>query len=222
MQIPFNAELFFDVFRTYNNTVWPIQVLLNGLGIIAVILIALPRRWSGAAVSAILAALWVWMGAAYHIAFFAQINTVAYGFGLLSIVGGLLFVWHGVIHRRLEFTFNKSPRACVGSAFLIFSLLGYPAWATVAGHPYPELPTFGLPCPTTIFTIGVLHLAAGTGLRKVLIIPIIWTMIGGQAAFLFDVKPDLGLFVAGVAAILLFVWTPRSNRSVGDDSNTDG
>lgn len=214
MEIPFTAEQFFDVFRTYNSLVWPTQIFLNGLGIIAIILIILPGRWSSVIISSILAILWVWMGAAYHVAFFARINNVAYGFGLLSIVGGLLFAWYGVIDRRLEFTFSMSLRTCVGSAFLIFALVVYPAWATVAGHPYPELPTFGLPCPTTIFTIGLLHLATGTGLRKVLIVPIMWTLIGGQAAFLFDVKPDLGLFAAAVAAIVLFIWTPRRSESV--------
>lgn len=36
--------------------------------------------------------------------------------------------------------------------------------ATRAGHPYPELPTFGLPCPTTIFSIGALASGCLSGL----------------------------------------------------------
>lgn len=208
MEMPFTAEQFFDIFRTYNSELWPVQVLLNFLGLLAVILIALRRRWSGVIVSSILAALWVWTGTAYHIAFFARINPLAYGFGALSIVGGLLFAWHGVIRRSLTFAFDKSPRAGVGSALIAFALVDYPVWATLAGHAFPELPTFGLPCPTTIFTIGVLSLASGTSLRKVLIVPILWSLVGSQAAFLFDVKPDLALLIAGAAAIGLFIW-PR-------------
>ena len=107
MQLPFTVEQFFGVFRMYNSAVWPAQVLLLLLAALAVSFIALRRPWSGVAVSAILAVLWIWLGAAYHLAFFARINPVAYGFGALSIVGGLMFAWHGVIRRRLVFGFAK-------------------------------------------------------------------------------------------------------------------
>ena len=214
MQLPFTVEQFFGVFRTYNTAVWPAQAFLLILALLAMIFVALRRPWSGVAVSAILAVLWVWLGAAYHLRFFARINPVAYGFGALSITGGLLFAWHGVIHRHLEFAFAKSIRGVLGVALLAFALLGYPLWATLAGHPYPELPTFGLPCPTTIFTIGTLALASGTRLRTVLTIPILWSLMGGQAAFLLDVKPDLGLLVAATVAVGLFLRsTPRKNPS---------
>ena len=213
MQLPFTVEQFFGVFRMYNNAVWPAQVLLLVLAALAVIFIALRRPWSGVAVSAILAVLWIWLGAAYHLAFFARINPVAYGFGALSIVGGLMFAWHGVIRRRLEFSFAKNLRAGIGIALLAFALLAYPIWATLAGHGYPELPTFGLPCPTTIFTIGVLALASGTSLRAVFTVPILWSLVGSQAAFLLDVKPDLGLLVAGVAAVGLFIWPVRAHNT---------
>jgi Family of unknown function (DUF6064) len=213
MQLPFTAEQFFSVFRLYNSTVWPVQVFLVLLAVLAVIFIALRRPWSGVAVSAILALLWVWLGAVYHAAFFARINPVAYGFGALSIVGGLLFAWHGVIHRRIEFAFGRSVRTALGIVLIAFALVAYPVWSTLAGHGYPELPTFGLPCPTTIFTIGVLALASGTNLRAVLAVPILWSLVGSQAAFLMDVKPDLGLLVAGVSAVGLFIWPVRIQRT---------
>ena len=213
MQVPFTVEQFFGVFQAYNTAVWPVQMLLLLLAALAVIFIALRRPWSGMAVSAILAVLWIWLGAAYHLAFFARINPVAYGFGALSIVGGLLFAWHGVTHRRLAFSFGKGIRAAIGTALLLFAVLIYPIWATLSGHGYPALPTFGLPCPTTIFTIGVLTLASGTSLRAVLTVPILWSLVGSQAAFVLDVKPDLGLLVAGVVAVGLFIWPARAHNA---------
>ena len=210
MQLPFTVEQFFGVFQTYNSAVWPAQILLLVLAALAVIFIAFRRSWSGVAVSAILAVLWIWIGAAYHLAFFARINPVAYGFGALSIVGGFMFAWHGVIRRSLGFGFGKSLRAAIGTALLVFALVVYPIWGTLAGHGYPALPTFGLPCPTTIFTIGVLALASGTRLRAVLTVPILWSLVGSQAAFVLDVKPDLGLLVAGVVAVGLFIWPARA------------
>jgi hypothetical protein len=213
MHIPFTTEQFFGVFRLYNSTVWPAQVPLLALAVFAVIFISLRRPWSGVAVSGILALLWAWLGAAYHLAFFARINPVAYGFGALSILGGLLFAWHGVFRRRLKFAFTSSLRTGLGVVLIAFALLVYPVWATLAGHAYPELPTFGLPCPTTIFTIGLLALSSGTGLRAVLAVPILWSMVGSQAAFLLDVKPDFGLLAAGVVAIGLFVWPARARKT---------
>ena len=210
MQLPFTVEQFLGVFRAYNSAVWPAQIVLLVLAVLAVIFIALQRAWSGVAVSAVLAVLWIWLGAVYHLAFFARVNPVANGFAALSIVGGLMFAWHGMFRRRLAFRFAKSFRTAVGAALLVFALLVYPIWATLAGHGYPELPTFGLPCPTTIFTIGVLALAEGPSLRAVLIVPILWSLVGSQAAFLLDVKPDLGLLVAGVAALGLFIWPARA------------
>ena len=136
MQVPFTVEQFFGVFRTYNSAVWPAQILLLVLAALAVIFIAFRRSWSGVAVSAILAVLWIWLDAAYHLAFFARINPVAYGFGALSIVGGLMFAWHGVIRRRLEFSFVKSLRAGIGITLLLFALLVYSIWATLAFLPF--------------------------------------------------------------------------------------
>lgn len=209
MQLPFTVDQFFGVLRSYNTAVWPAQVILTLLGVLAIGFIVARRSWSSAAVSAVLALLWLWLGVAYHLAFFTAVNPLAYGFAALSIAGGLLFAWQGVVHRRVEFALSKSPRAAVGIVLLGFALVAYPIWATCAGHPYPELPTFGLPCPTTIFTIGLLALASGAGLRSILVVPILWSLVGSQAAFLLDVRPDLGLLVAGIVAIVLFVRAPH-------------
>lgn len=214
--MPFTVGQFYGIFRLYNNAVWPAQVLLLLLALLSMIFIALRRSWSGPAVSAILAILWLWVGALYHLAFFARINPAAVGFGGLSIAGGLLFVWQGMLLGRLQFAFSSKRRSLAGVALIVFALAIYPGWALWAGHAYPELATFGLPCPTTIFTIGVLALASGAGLRKaalriVLTVPILWSFVGSQAAFLFDVKPDLGLLVAGLLAIGFFVWPANAS-----------
>jgi hypothetical protein len=101
-------------------------------------------------------------------------------------------------------------------------LVVYPIWASLAGHPYPELPTFGLPCPTTIFTIGVLSLASSARLRPILVAPILWSLVGSQAAFLLDVKPDLGLLVAGIAAVAMFVWPTLGQDASRVHRESDG
>lgn len=78
MEIPFTVEQFFGVFADYNTTLWPAQVILTGVALAAMVLVLVPHRWADAAVSAILAALWVWIALAYHLAFFTSISPPAY------------------------------------------------------------------------------------------------------------------------------------------------
>jgi hypothetical protein len=214
--LPFTVDQFFGVFRRYNETIWPAQVGLVLLALLALSFVLMRRSWSGAAVSAILAFLWAWLGLAYHLAFFVRINPAAYAFAAVSLAGALAFVWQGVVRRRLGFGLDDRLRTAVGLALVVFALLIYPLWSTQAGHGYPELPTFGLPCPTTIFTIGVLTMAHGPGVRAVLVVPVLWSLVGSQAAFQLDVIPDLGLLVAAVvgATLLVVAWRPVRGRRV--------
>jgi len=205
MKLPFTAEQFFAVFGTYNEAVWPAQAFLLVIAVIAIALIWFRQRWSGIAVSAILAFLWAWIGVAYHLAFFAAINPLASVFSAASIAGAMIFLWEGVVRRRLEFRLARSARTLAGVLLVLFALVVYPAWSLAAGHRYPAMPTFGLPCPTTLFTIGVLAFLVVPHPRLPLAVPVLWCLIGSQAAFLLDVRQDLALLVAAVVGIGLMV-----------------
>ena len=203
MQLPFTVEQFYGVFRQYHEALWPAPVLLNGLALAAVGLVLVPFRYSGAWVSAILAALWAWLAIAYHLAFFAAVNPLAYAFAGISLVGSGVFAWYGVVRRTLVFRWRGGGRAVVGATLVAFALIVYPAWSWFAGHRYPVMPTFGVPCPTTIFTIGMLAFADLPQRRIALIVPILWCFVGIQAAFLLGMPQDLGLAAAGLAGIIL-------------------
>lgn len=205
MVLPFTVEQFFGVFRAYNDTVWPAQWLLGALALLALYLSARPNRGSSRAVSAILGAFWLWLGLAYHVAFFAAINRLAYAFAAVSVAGGLAFLWFGVARGQLQFRFLPRGRGWLGLALVAFALVVYPAWSVLAGHRYPEFPTFGLPCPTTIFTVGMLAFLAPPYPRAALVAPVLWSLVGSQAAFLLGVPQDLGLLVAAAAGVFLFV-----------------
>lgn len=203
MRLPFSVEQFFAVFVQYNTAVWPAQVGLLALGLIAVVFVLRPRASSGPIVSAILALLWAWLGVVYHMGFFRPINPLATAFAILSLLGALGFVWWGVVRPQLQFARPATWRAWTGSTLLIYALLVYPALSWMAGHHYPALPTFGLPCPTTIFTFGVLAFLARPYPWQIFVVPVLWSLIGGQAAFLLSVPQDIGLLVAGVLGVIL-------------------
>ena len=202
MQLPFTVDQFFGVFGDYNDALWPFQVVLVGLAVVAVVLVLVPRRWSGVGVSAILAFLWAWLALAYHLAFFTRINPLAYVFSGVSLVGALIFLWQGVVRGRLQFIWRGGLRATVGVTLVVFALVAYPVWSWYAGHCYPAMPTFGLPCPTTIFTIGLLSFLVAPYSRSPFVVPVLWCFVGAQAAFLLGVPQDLGLTVAGVVGLV--------------------
>jgi len=214
MAIPFTIEQFFGVFRDYNTAVWPVQWILAALGLAAVVAVLRPQPWTGVAVSAGLGFLWAWIALAYHLAFFTRISRAAYGFAALSAAGAVVFIWQGVVRRRLVFRWVPGPRATAGVVLVTFALVVYPVWSAFAGHPYPETPTFGLPCPTTIFTIGLLCFATPRTPRSPLIVPLLWCLVGAQAALFLGVQPDLGLIAAGVVGAALLATAHRPLRTL--------
>jgi hypothetical protein len=205
MQLPFSAEQFFGVFRAYNASVWPVQWLLAALALAAFAAAFVSNPRAGRAVSAILALLGLWTGVAYHFVFFAPINPLAYAFGAIAIGGALAFAWHGVVRERLVFRIRRDARSAFGVLLIGYALVAYPLWSIAIGHRYPELPTFGLPCPTTLLTIGMLGFLQPPYPRGVLVAPLAWSLIGAQAAFLLGVTPDLALLVAAAAAVVFIV-----------------
>lgn len=96
---------------------------------------------------------------------------------------------------------------------MAFALVVYPALGVLVGHRYPASPTFGLPCPTTIFTVSVLLLTASDTPRWVYVAPVVWSVIGASAAFILGVYQDLGLVVSGLAAAWAMFAGARSSPS---------
>jgi hypothetical protein len=61
----------------------------------------------------------------------------------------------------------------------------------------------------TIFTFGMLLLTTQRLPRWLLVIPFIWSLIGGSAAIVLGVTQDWLLFVSGFIAIPLIVFRDR-------------
>lgn len=203
MSLPFSQAQFIDVFRRYNEAVWPAQIGLTLLALGVVLLLFVPGR--GRVVSALLAALWAWMAVAYHFAFFRAINPAATLFGVAFLAGAAAFAWS-----RPRFGWPGAVRGTFGVALIAYALLGYPLLGAALGQEYPAMPTFGLPCPTTLFTAGVLLFLTPPYPRQVLIVPLLWTLIGSQAAVLLGVPQDFGLIAAAIA--LAWLALPAAKR----------
>ena len=101
--MPFTVEQFFEVFRRYNEAVWPAQVVAVVDAFIAAGAALRGGRRANKLIAIVLAALWFWMGAVYHLQFFRQVNPAAVIFGVTFLIQAALFIWLGVAHDRLTF-----------------------------------------------------------------------------------------------------------------------
>lgn len=201
--MPFSTEQFLDVFARYNTAIWPAQ--LGALAIGVAIVVCLQRARASRFVALALVLLWVFTGVAYFGAFFAAINPAAYVFGALFVLQGALLMHAGL---RADQRPLRRSRPILGMALAAYALLAYPLLAFALGHVYPRMPAFGVaPCPLAIFTLGVL-LSANRLPRALFAIPIVWSAIGGSASWLLGVREDIGLLVAGAAAIGA-LWSDR-------------
>jgi hypothetical protein len=199
LTLPFSTEEFYGVFGRYNVAVWPAQVLLVLLALACVAALSflpnLARR-----IPLVLAGLWTWMGVAYHFAFFSVINPAAWAFGAMCLAAAAAFAWEGA-RGKLVFHWLAGWRGTAGAALIAYALIGYPVLGTLLGSAYPRSPTFGLPCPTTIFTLGVLLFAVRPAPRVVFVVPLLWSAIGSLAAFSLGVRQDIGLLVAAAVVV---------------------
>lgn len=209
MSLPFTPDQFFDVFAAYNRSLWPVALALWGYALVAAVVLIRGRR-SGRFAATMLAVEWIWAGLAYHAVFFSGINPAAWLFAALFLTEAGLLVWFGVVRDELRFSATGSLRHVVGWTLIIYGLL-YPLLALAEGHTFPRAPTFGVPCPTTLLTIGWLFIADPPWPKVVALVPITWALIGGSAAGLLGVRTDLMLWGAAIA-LAASMWVPVRHR----------
>lgn len=192
--MPFTSNEFLDVFAAYNQAVWPFAAILWLLT-----MLVFGALVSGASIPAslprlLLAGHWLWAGLVYHAWFFTAINPAAWLFAALFVTQGVLFIVFRSSARQVVDGAGATRRV-VASLLIAYSLI-YPIVVWADGFVYPRMPTFGVPCPTVLLTIGVL-LAACRPSVLLSIIPVGWSVIAGSAAWLFGVHADFVLPAAG-------------------------
>ncbi len=215
--LPFMREQFLAVFVAYNEAVWPVQIVAYLLGLVMVILIIRPSAQRSRVVAAGLALMWLWTGIGYHAMNFSTISNGAWGFAVLFVIQGVLLVEAGMLRGRVAFGWRKGWAGWTGWALVAYASIGYPLLGQILGHGYPAMPMFGItPCPVTIFTFGLMLLTSDPVPRRLLVIPVAWSLIGGSAAFLLAIPQDWPLLVSGVVVFALLKRDDPARRTGRD------
>lgn len=199
--LPFTREQFLALFVRYNEAIWPVQVAAAALGFAMIVLVLVPARGRNRLIGVGLAAMWAWTGIVYHWHTFLAINPAARVFAALFVLQAALFFVSGAIRGHEHYRAGRGPRAWVGWALIGYAFVLYPLIGLWSARAVDEIPMFGVtPCPVTIFTLGLLLLARPMA-RWLLAIPLLWSLVGGSAAFLLGLPQDWGLLLAGIATL---------------------
>jgi hypothetical protein len=217
--LPFTETQFFDLFGRYNEAIWPAQLIAYCIAAGTLWATLRHSRLFSIFTLVSLAALWGWTGGVYHGLFFAEINPAARLFAALFVGQALLLAATAFAH-PIDFTGRMSVIRGAAWVMILYALAIYPLLNTALGHSYPQAPTFGLtPCPLVVFTFGILGLSRDRTPWLLFAAPIIWSFIGGSAAFLLNVEPDWALPLSALAAVALNASKPKSRVAARRNPN---
>ncbi len=208
------------MFVAYNVAIWPAQIVGYILGFLALAALLLNSLAGKRAILTILAVLWTWNAIGYHFFFFAEINPAAKGFAALFFLQAIMFAASAVSSNELRFSVLWDFRSALGLSVIFYAIVIYPILGLWAGHGLLAGPMFGVaPCPTAIFTIGMLLLARGKRVVWLSIIPFLWSLVGLAATVQLGILEDLGLPVAGIVLLIVLATGSFYDR-VGRSSHT--
>ena len=151
----FSARTYYRQFELMNREWWPLQLLALGAGAVMLAGISHLRLASSRVAFALLGLAWLWVGWAYHLQRYADINTGAPYFAAAFFLQAGLHAW-------MAWKAPAKPAfltPAVGGAFplVLLVLAGYPFLAPMHGRSWWQAEVFGFaPDPTAMVTLGVL------------------------------------------------------------------
>lgn len=200
--MPFTREVFLRLLDQYAAVVWPAQIIALALAAGLVFLAVRPRPWSDRMIAAMLALAWAWTGVVFHGLYLATLVWAAWGFAALFVLQGLVLAWSGIVRGQLAFRFRPTVSGWAGLALIAFAAVLDPLL-------WQRAPMIGLmPGSTTVFTVGLLAMIQGRTPHHLLVIPLLWALIGGAAAWAMGVPAGLALALAVVFASIVIVARP--------------
>jgi len=205
----FSAQTYYRLFELYNRDIWPLQIPALAGGVAIAVLLFRKSAWQGRAISAILAASWLWVAWAFHRQHYASIHWAAAGFAVGFAVEALLLIWKGVIRDRLMYEVGASTAAWIGLGVFMFALCIQPFMALYPGRQWLQMQIFGVaPDPTALATLGLLLLAGHRGGWILWIVPVLWCGISG--ATLWALESPEAFLPPAVAVVTLLLATGKA------------
>jgi hypothetical protein len=198
----------------YNERIFPIQVVTAAVAIILVaLLFILPGVATTILLKTYLSIIFGWIGVALLFLMgdlrkrmpFIPFATAAAYFPL-----AIIFILD-IFSMQTAYEISRPDwRLYVSLFMMVWGVIIYPVTGYLIGHRYPRVPLFGaMPCPTNIFTIGVLTAFASSQLEMIalFILSSMAVIAAIRAAVIgFDgerIYEDLALLASGIYGFVM-------------------
>jgi hypothetical protein len=202
----FSPRTYYRMFELYHQQIWPIQIVAIGSVVAIPVLLRRDADWARRTIAGLLAAWWLWVGIAFHLARYATINWAARYFAALFVVQAVLLVWQGVVRGRLCMVVSRDRAGWMAVGLLAVTVILEPVASRLAGRTWPQAELVGLtPDPTAIATLALLALVTPRSPRSLLVIPVLWCAIGAATLWALDSAEAWIVILAGISGIALAI-----------------
>ena len=206
--LPYDAEALISAVGSYHRHHPLVAILALAVSVLALVLALRGTAQGRRVVPFLLAACWLWIGAAWHIGTFAQLNFAAPAYGALFLLQGVILLWLGV-RRRLELARPRGWPGAAGCILALVAIIAMPLVDHLQGWPWSSVRLAGMdPCPTAVLTLGILLLAQPPR-PSTMAIPALWTLIAAFTGWVLGIAPDMLLPVAALIACSAAVLARR-------------
>jgi hypothetical protein len=139
---------------------------------------------------------------------------MAIAFVILFVIEAGIVVYTGIFRQSLSFKPKLDAYGIVGALLVLYSMIGYPAIEYLLGRGYPDLLPFGLvPCPMTVFTLGLFLWSDKKLPGYVVTIPIMYSL-SGVIPISLGIVEDIGLVIAGLVTLGMILYKDRKKVTV--------
>jgi len=211
--IPFTADIYFRLLERMGETFWPLHLLTLVLGVATVVL-ALQSR--GRLVCLLLAPVWAFVGFAFFIQRYAELNWAGGYIGYVFYAQTILLLLIALTGIGLDESSRKRPTAVIGIAIVLTGLIGLPLMAPLTSGSWFQAEVFGIHAdPTATMTLGLaLIMLRGWVLWFIAVIPALWLLISGLTLSVLDAPGTMVLFAVLALGLFGLVWKSVERRFI--------
>ncbi len=171
----FSQRSYYRLIALYNEAVWPAHLLALAAGLIVIGCIARLGAHTSRIALLVLAVAWGWVGWAYHLERYADINTAGPWFALAFGVQSVMLCFMAL---RSHGAAPAGTHKQVALGLSGLAVLGYPLLTLGSGRGWNHAEVFGIaPDPTAVATLGALLACRAHPLHW--LIPLAWCAVSG-------------------------------------------
>lgn len=209
-----STETFWMRLGAYNEAMLPIQAVMI---IIAAFLtyrvFAKPGAKTDVWMKAFLSFAFAWNGVVFFLFFARNPISTFTGVPLFIVVAALFAV--DIFTKKTQFRLPDAKWRKVLTVLWILLVFLYPLIGWTLGHAYPKTCTPMMPCPLTVFALGLVAAAAPKVDKKVFAFLLPWALLGlPKCLGALDCYEDCILFAAGVYGLIVLIkdWKARPSE----------